>query len=68
AGNTLELEAEGQKLLVISDTGYRSLTVDNRQQLERFVELVPVAVPTLELGGGSIRCMLAQVFPPRNPI
>ncbi|RUO73584.1 citrulline utilization hydrolase CtlX [Idiomarina seosinensis] len=67
-GNTLELEAEGQKLLAISDTGYRSLTVDNRQQLERFVELVPIAVPTLELGGGSIRCMLAQVFPPLNRI
>ncbi|MGM0526051.1 MAG: citrulline utilization hydrolase CtlX [Pseudomonadota bacterium] len=63
AGNTLELEAEGQKLLAISDTGYRSLTTENKRQLERFVELMPVAVPTLELGGGSIRCMLAQVFP-----
>nr|WP_286871694.1 arginine deiminase-related protein [Idiomarina sp. UBA4519] len=25
---------------------------------------MPIKVPTIELGGGSIRCMLAQIFSP----
>lgn len=63
AGNTLELDVNGRKILVISATAYRSLTIEQTQQLEQWVELLPIAVPTIELGGGSIRCMLAQVFP-----
>jgi hypothetical protein len=33
--------------------------------LEQFAQLVPVAIPTIEaVGGGSVRCMLAEVFLP----
>ncbi|MDV6316596.1 citrulline utilization hydrolase CtlX [Idiomarina sp. HP20-50] len=63
AGNTLELDANGRKILAISETAYRSLNTDQVQQLKQWVELLPIAVPTIELGGGSIRCMLAQIFP-----
>ncbi|MGM0907191.1 MAG: citrulline utilization hydrolase CtlX [Pseudomonadota bacterium] len=62
AGNVLELDVNGSKLLAISETAYRSLTIEQTRQLEQWVELLPIAVPTIELGGGSIRCMLAQVF------
>lgn len=62
AGNTLELDVNGRKILAISETAYRSLTIEQTRQLQQWVELLPVAVPTIELGGGSIRCMLAQVF------
>jgi hypothetical protein len=64
AGNTLELEADGRKLLVISKTAYNALSADQIQKLEKWVTLVPIKVPTIELGGGSIRCMLAQIFSP----
>lgn len=64
AGNTLELEADGRKLLVISETAYKALSADQIQKLEKWVTLVPIKVPTIELGGGSIRCMLAQIFSP----
>ncbi|MCA1766688.1 MAG: amidinotransferase [Idiomarina sp.] len=62
AGNTLELDVSGHKLLAVSETAFRSLATDQIQQLEQWVELLPIAVPTIELGGGSIRCMLAQIF------
>jgi len=62
AGNTLELEADGRKLLAISATAYNALSADQIQKLEQWVTLVPINVPTIELGGGSIRCMLAQIF------
>lgn len=62
AGNTLELAVDGSKLLAISSTAYNTLSADQVQVLEQWVTLVPISVPTIELGGGSIRCMLAQVF------
>lgn len=62
AGNTLELAAGKQQLLAISTRALAALTESQRQQLEQWVTLLPLAIPTIELGGGSIRCMLAQVF------
>jgi hypothetical protein len=62
AGNTLELEVNGRKLLAISATAYNALSAEQLQKLEQWVTLVPINVPTIELGGGSIRCMLAQIF------
>jgi len=62
AGNMLELEVKGRKLLAMSETAHRSLTTEQVRQLEQWIELLPIAVPTIELGGGSVRCMLAQVF------
>lgn len=62
AGNTLELAVDGSKLLAISSTAYNTLSADQIKVLEQWVTLVPISVPTIELGGGSIRCMLAQVF------
>ena len=64
AGNTLELAVNGSKLLAISPTAYNILSDDQIKVLEQWVTLVPINVPTIELGGGSIRCMLAQVFTP----
>lgn len=64
AGNTLELVSEKGNLLAISTTAYDALTPQQREQLEQWVTLLPLNVPTIELGGGSIRCMLAQVFQP----
>ena len=64
AGNTLELDAKKGKLLALSTTAFEALTNEQKIHLEQWVKLVPMPVPTIELGGGSIRCMLAQVFKP----
>lgn len=62
AGNTLELESVKGRLLALSTTAFDALTLQQKTDLEQWVKLVPMSVPTIELGGGSIRCMLAQIF------
>ncbi|WP_290653361.1 citrulline utilization hydrolase CtlX [Idiomarina sp.] len=64
AGNTLELDSKKGKLLALSATAFAALTEEQKIHLAQWVKLVPMSVPTIELGGGSIRCMLAQVFKP----
>ena len=66
AGNAIELRnATGQKLLVLSTRALSSLRQDQLKSLSRYVQPVPLSIPTIELGGGSARCMLATVHLPR---
>jgi hypothetical protein len=64
AGNMLELESRsGQRHLAMSTTAAASLDAD-QQQLLRAAGVTPLigAIPTIEkIGGGSVRCMLAEV-------
>jgi hypothetical protein len=64
AGNMLEvLNKEKKSFLIISDTALNSLTDLQVRRLEQFHILLPVSVPTIEkTGGGSVRCMLAEIF------
>ena len=71
AGNMLELgtwdEALGDyRLLVMSETAKRALSAESLTRLSACTdEVLAVPVPTIErLGGGSVRCMLAEVFLP----
>lgn len=69
AGNVLELRgADGARVLAGSERALGSLDPDTRSTLAACVDrLVAVPVPTIEaLGGGSVRCMLAEVFLPRQ--
>ena len=64
AGNVLQLKnAKGERFLAISESGYNALTYTQRQKLASFNELIVIPVPTIEkYGGGSVRCMIAEVF------
>ena len=69
AGNMLELgtwdEALGDsRVLVMSESARRALSADTFARLSGCTDAVlAVPVPTIEkLGGGSVRCMLAEVF------
>jgi hypothetical protein len=71
AGNMLELgtwdEALGDsRVLVMSEAARRSLSREQYAQLSGCTDAVlAVPIPTIErLGGGSVRCMLAEVFRP----
>jgi hypothetical protein len=68
AGNLLELRSRaGGSVLAVSARGFESLAPAARERLASCVERVVAApVPTIEdTGGGSVRCMLAEVFLPR---
>ena len=44
---------------------HNALTVTQRTRLSRHAHLLPLPIPTLEtIGGGSVRCLLAEVFLP----
>jgi len=65
AGNTIELHTKsGEKLLVLSSRGARALTVEQRKTLTRYARLLPLELPTIELCGGSARCMIATIHLP----
>jgi hypothetical protein len=67
AGNAIELHnKDGEKLLVLSSRAVRVLTENQRERLSRYARLVPLELPTIELAGGSARCMIATIhLPPR---
>lgn len=69
AGNMLVVQpATGRHRLVMSQTAHDALTPAQRQQLTRHADLLPLRIPTIEtLGGGSARCMLAEVLLPARP-
>ena len=63
AGNLLQVESrEGEKLLVMSSRAYESLTAAQVAQLETFNRILHSPLTTIETnGGGSARCMLAEI-------
>ena len=64
AGNMLEVKAlDGALYLCLSQSAYNVLSVAQRIQLARHVQLLIIPIPTIEaLGGGSVRCMMAELF------
>lgn len=64
--NILQMESQrGESKIVLSQTAFDAFTSSQKNVLEKYGELVPVAIPTIErVGGGSARCMIAEVFPP----
>jgi hypothetical protein len=64
AGNALELRNDSEKLLVLSSRAAAALTGEQRRAIEQHARLLPLALPTIELAGGSARCMLAAIHLP----
>ncbi len=65
AGNALELHNDREKLLILSTRAAAALTPAQRTAIERHARLLPLALPTIELAGGSARCMMATIHLPR---
>ncbi|MDP2452664.1 MULTISPECIES: citrulline utilization hydrolase CtlX [unclassified Kaistella] len=68
AGNMLQVQnEEGTQFLVMSETAYKSLTKEQIEKIESYCEIIYADLNTIEVnGGGSARCMLAEVFLPKN--
>ena len=64
AGNMLQVRnRSGHTLIVLSKTALDSLTDDQITKLGSHGKLLPLSVSTIEkVEGGSIRCMIAEVF------
>jgi hypothetical protein len=67
AGNLLALRArDGSQVIAMSDAAWQCLAPASRRALEHRGHIVTAPIPTIErLGGGSVRCMIAEVFLPR---
>jgi len=67
AGNMLQVQgAEGKKYLVMSARAHRSLTQDQTARIEKHCEILSSEIQRIETcGGGSARCMMAEVFLPK---
>ncbi len=68
AGNLLALRAaDGGQVIAMSDAAWASLGPAARRALEGRGRIVTAPIPTIERhGGGSVRCMIAEVFLPRG--
>jgi hypothetical protein len=68
AGNMLEVRgAEDKNYLVMSASAHKSLTTKQIEQLEKHATILSSSLDTIEAcGGGSARCMMAEIFLPRN--
>jgi hypothetical protein len=66
AGNMLQVNgADGEKYLVMSSQAYDSLTREQIDKLESYNEVIHSPLHTIEKnGGGSARCMMAEVHLP----
>ena len=68
AGNMLQvLGNNDNKFLVMSTAAYKSLTKVQIDKIEKYCKILHSSLDTIEAcGGGSARCMMAEVFLPKN--
>ena len=72
AGNAVELcgrtpDGRRRYVMAMSARARRSLRPDQVARIEESCEIVAVDIPTIELAGGSVRCMIAGVHLDRRP-
>lgn len=65
AGNALELHNGQSSLLVLSARAAAALNDEQRSTLDGSARILPLTLPTIELAGGSARCMMATVHLPQ---
>ena len=70
AGNMLEVcNQDGERFLVMSTQAYSSLSKTQIESIEKHLKILHSPINTIEaLGGGSARCMMAEIFNPTNNI
>lgn len=68
AGNMLQLKGSDDKsYLVMSKSAHESLTADQIEKIEKHATILSSSLDTIEAcGGGSARCMMAEIFLPKN--
>jgi len=64
AGNMLELQKpDGTGLTVMSEQAFKSMEPEQIKQINKYSDFMYSPIPTIEkYGGGSVRCMMAEIF------
>ena len=63
SGNMIELIYNKKSYLVMSETAFKSLNKNQLSSIYKYSEIIYSNVKTIEsCGGGSVRCMIAEVF------
>lgn len=66
AGNMLQVQGKDSKYLVMSKAAHDSLNADQISKIEAHCQILSSDLTTIEAcGGGSARCMMAEVFLPK---
>ncbi len=66
AGNMLQVMGD-EVFLVMSSAAFSSLTQTQKNAIKRYCSIIHTSLDTIEsCGGGSARCMMAEVFLPKN--
>jgi len=65
AANLLEISTPTGPVIALSARALAAFTPAQRRRLEAHGRLIAPAIDTIESGGGSLRCMLAEIFLPR---
>ena len=66
-GNMLELTGDEGPVLVMSASAYQSLVPGQIEKLQQHTTLLHAPLPTIETcGGGSARCMIAEIHLPKQ--
>lgn len=61
AGNALEVQGTGKRILALSTTALAALDESQIAAIRKSAEPVAIDIPTVEKGGGSVRCTLAGI-------
>ena len=67
AGNAIEVQGTDGRYLVMSARAHASLSAAQERAIAQHATILSVPVPTIELAGGSIRCMIAGIHLPQRP-
>ena len=63
AGNLLQLGEKGNKIIVISQLAFGSLTTNQKEILSSESKILNIPIPIIQkCGGGSVRCMIAELI------
>lgn len=61
AGNAIELQGKESRILALSQRALEALDAEQIAVIEKSAQPAPLSVPTIELSGGSVRCMIAGI-------
>ena len=63
-GNILEVQSEsGDPFIIMSSRALDAFNPEQKEMLGRYGEILALDIPTIEtIGGGGVRCMMAEVF------
>ena len=63
AGNLLQLGEKENKIVVISQLAFNSLSINQKKILSSESKIVNISIPVIQkCGGGSVRCMIAELI------